>query len=529
MSLTLQTEMKFLKGVGPQRAEVMVSRGLHTIGDLLSYLPFRYEDRLRFSEIREIVPGGTYTLQGTVLDCGLARFTRGRGAIYHLIVEDATGRLPCKFFHGQYLERQKRFRKGQRIVLHGKADLDPLRAGRVEMTNPQFELLGADTADSTEVGRIVPIYEAIGSISSRMIRRMVHAALENLIAPPTDPLPADLRERYGFPERRDALRFVHFPPSDVSVDSLNAFQSPAHRRFIFEEFFFYQLSIALARQRAAHQQGIAFVVREPRIREALKRILPFKPTEAQKRVLAEIAGDLERPVPMNRLLEGDVGSGKTIVALEAATIVIENGYQVALMAPTEILAVQHFFSARRIFARAGYPVELMISGLKPAQKRAAIERIRTGEAKLIVGTHALLEDPIAFAKLGLAIVDEQHRFGVLQRKRLIEKGTTPDVLVDVLVMTATPIPRTLSLTIYGELDVSVIDQLPPGRTPVETRWSAPEHLPGVWDFLRREIVAGRQGYVVYPVIEQSKSMEAQQSLKAAIVEFERLRSFVFTQ
>jgi len=255
----------------------------------------------------------------------------------------------------------------------------------------------------------------------------------------------------------------------------------------------------------------------------LKRILPFRPTEAQKRVLGEIAADLEKPTSMHRLLQGDVGSGKTIVALEAATIVIENGYQAALMAPTEILAVQHFLSARRVFAASGYQVELLISGLKGQGKQGVFERMSSGKAQFVVGTHALLEESAGFARLGLVIVDEQHRFGVLQRKRLMEKGAAPDVLV----MTATPIPRTLALTLYGDLDLSVIDQLPPGRTPIETRWSAPEHLPRVWDFVGREVKSGRQAYVVYPVIEQTKTVEAQLSLKSAMVEYERLRKSVF--
>jgi ATP-dependent DNA helicase RecG len=522
MDLRSGTEIKYLKGVGPQRAALLESRGIHSIGDLLGYLPFRYEDRIHFSKIGEIVPGETYTIQGAVADAGLVRYSRGRGAIYHLLVRDETGALPCRFFHGQYLE--KRFRPGQRVVIHGKADADPYRPGRTEMINPQHELIGEGTADSTEVGRIVPIYEAIGGISSRMIRRMIHGALASLAAPASDPLPAELLARHGFPTRSDALRFVHFPPPEVPIETLNSFRSPAHQRFIFEEFFFYQLSLALRRRQAQQQTGIAFRVREPRIREALKRILPFKPTAAQKRVLAEIAADLERPRPMNRLLQGDVGSGKTIVALEAATIAFENGYQVALMAPTEILAMQHYLSAKRLFAAAGYRVELLVSGLKPAAKREVTRRISSGETQFVVGTHALLEDPVAFARLGLVIVDEQHRFGVLQRKRLTEKGAEPDVLV----MTATPIPRTLSLTLYGELDISVIDEMPPGRTPIQTRWSGPEHLPGVWDFLRREVARGRQGYIVYPVIEQSKSAEAERSLKAAIVEYERLQKGVFS-
>ena len=263
-------------------------------------------------------------------------------------------------------------------------------------------------------------------------------------------------------------------------------------------------------------------MREDKVREALKRILPFKPTAAQKRVLAEIAADLEKPAPMNRLLQGDVGSGKTIIALQAAVIAIENGTQAALMAPTEILAVQHFLSARRILAKAGYRVELLISGLKSAEKQAALERIHSGEAQLVIGTHALIEENVAFARLGFGAIDEQHRFGVLQRKRLMDKAAARGHAPHVLVLTATPIPRTLSLTLYGDLDVSVLDELPPGRTPIVTRMTSEPHLPGVWEFLRREVASGHQAYIVYPVIEESKL-----ELKAAIEEYERLSRDVF--
>jgi ATP-dependent DNA helicase RecG len=521
MPVTPETELMYLKGVGPRRAEILAKRGLRTFEDLLGYLPFRYEDRIRFAKIREIKPGHVYTVRAQASSGSLVRYSRARGGMYHLLVKDDTGALPCKFFHGHYLE--KTFKPGQGLVLHGKADVDPLRPGRIEMINPAYELLGEGDADSTEVGRIVPIYEALGGIGARTMRHIVYAALEKLSGEVPDPLPVEILERYKFPSRREAMQFVHFPPATVSVEALNSFRSPAHMRLIFEEFFFYQLSVAMRKKNAQQQAGIAFRVREPEVREALKRVLPFKPTDAQKRALGEIAQDLERGVPMNRLLQGDVGSGKTIVALEAATIVIENGYQAALMAPTEILAVQHYLSAQKIFARAGYRVELLISGLKTAEKKAALDRVRSGEAQLVVGTHALLEPQVQFMRLGLVIVDEQHRFGVLQRKELMDKGTAPDVLV----MTATPIPRTLSLTLYGDLDISVIDQMPPGRVPIVTRVSSETNLPGVWDFLRREMEAGRQAYVVYPVIEQSKSTESAQSLKAAIVEFEKLRSHIF--
>ena len=284
----------------------------------------------------------------------------------------------------------------------------------------------------------------------------------------------------------------------------------------------YQLSLALDRKATRKENAMAFRVREDPVREALKRILPFKPTAAQKRVLAEIAADLEKPAPMNRLLQGDVGSGKTIIALQAVVIAIENGAQAALMAPTEILAVQHFLSARRLLAKAGYRVELLISGLKGAEKTVALKRIRSGEAQFVIGTHALIEDSVEFTRLGFVAIDEQHRFGVLQRKRLMDKAAAQGHAPHVLVLTATPIPRTLSLTLYGDLDVSVLDELPPGRTPIATRMTTEQHLAGVWEFLRREVAAGHQGYVVYPVIEESKL-----ELRAAMEEYERLSREVF--
>ncbi|HEY6467588.1 MAG TPA: ATP-dependent DNA helicase RecG [Candidatus Acidoferrales bacterium] len=516
----LKSPVMYLKGVGPQRAEALAERGISTVGELLSYLPFRYEDRLRFTQIAQIVPGQVVTIMAEVAPGGggTVRFSRGRGPVFHVPVRDASGTLYAKFFHGAYL--QDRLKEGQRLVLYGKADYDFYRPTRIEMINPEIEILGVEdkAADSTEVGRIVPIYEAIAGISSRMLRRTVYGLLGMLEHDVPDPLPKEMRERYGFPSRREALLYAHFPPQDEDLEKLNTFRSPAHMRLIFEEFFSYQLAMEMRKLNEHRQTGIALRVREDKIREALKRILPFKPTGAQKRVLAEIVADLERPYPMHRLLEGDVGSGKTIVALEAATIAIENGCQVALMAPTEILAVQHYLSARRVFEPAGYRVELITGGRTKTERELAALRVQVGQVQFVVGTHALIEEGVKFEKLGLVIVDEQHRFGVLQRKRLIEKGAAPHVLV----MTATPIPRTLALTLFGDLDLSVIDEMPPGRTPIETRWATEERLTGVWEFARKEIANGRQAYVVYPVIEESKL-----ELKAATAEYERLAKQVF--
>src|ERR1700733_351451 len=519
--LTLGTEVRMIKGVGPQRAELLAKRGIHTVEDLLLYLPFRYEDRIHFSNVKDIQPNGVYTIRAKVMSGQAIPNKHAYNAIYHLLVQDAAGGLlPVKFFHGGYLDG--RLKAGQWLVLHGTVNVDKLRPARLEMVNPQMEMLGADENDSTEVGRIVPIYEVIGTFGSRSIRRAIYTALQTVELQVPEILPAALQKRLGFPSRAQSIAHTHFPPQGESIDALNAYSSPAQRRLIFEEFFLYQLSLALDRRAARKENAIAFKLRDDNVRDAIKKILPFKPTAAQKRVLGEIASDLEKSSPMNRLLQGDVGSGKTIVALQAAVIAMANGCQAALMAPTEILAVQHFLSARRILEHAGYRVELLISGMKSAEKAAALERIRNGEAQLAVGTHALIEDNVQFAKLGLVAIDEQHRFGVLQRKRLMDKAAAHGHAPHVLVLTATPIPRTLSLTLYGDLDVSILDELPPGRPPIITRTTTEPHLPGVWESLRKEVAAGHQAYIVYPVIEESKL-----ELKAAMEEYERLRKDVF--
>jgi len=329
MPLSLTTEVRMIKGVGPQRAELLAKRGIYTLNDLLLYLPFRYEDRIHFSNIKDIKPDGVYTIRARVMSGQALRTMRGRDAIYHLLVQDPTGQLPCKFFHGGYLEG--RLKQGQLLVLHGKAEIDKMRPARIEMVNPQIELLSSvdhsanahegdksaaqEEIDSTEVGRIVPIYEGIATFGSRSIRRTIYTALQNLDPRMPDVLPEDLRNRLGYPPRFQALAQTHFPAAEESIDALNEFRSPAQQRLIFEEFFLFQLSLALDRRAARKEDAIAFRLREEGIRDALKRILPFKPTAAQKRVLAEIATDLEKSAPMNRLLQGDVGSGKTIVAL----------------------------------------------------------------------------------------------------------------------------------------------------------------------------------------------------------------------
>jgi ATP-dependent DNA helicase RecG len=423
--------------------------------------------------------------------------------------------------------------------------------GELQIIQPQIEVLGDASDDvsasgldknlaaSLEIGRIVPIYEAIGKLSSRGFRRIIHCALQSLTPEIPEAVPAAVRTRLGLITPRQALFQVHWPDAGESLQDLQCSRTPAHVRLIFEELFFLELGLELKRRQQKAKSGIGFRL-DAGVRQAIKKILPFHPTAAQKRVLKEIAGDMEKPFPMRRLLQGDVGSGKTIVAFEAAIIAIENGYQVALMAPTEILATQHYLSARKILEHAGYRIVLLTGSVEHDRKREIRRHVARGHAQLVIGTHALLERNVEFERPGLIIVDEQHRFGVMQRLKLMKKGLdqrseapkqsrqlASDPLgaaePDVLVMTATPIPRTLALTLYGDLDLSIIDEMPPGRTPILTRRVSDERAPEVWDFVRKQVSAGHQAYVVYPVIEENEEME----LKAAMKMYKELSSRIF--
>ena len=524
--LELTTPVQYVKGIGPRLAEVLATKGILTTDDLLHYLPFRYEDRLNPRAIAQLRPGEMATLIAEVRTSGLFR-TR-RMPIFEMTAGQGRTRLKCIWFNGTYL--QGKFKPGQMVALYGKVDVD--RGGELQIVQPQFEILGdpgeegaseateQKLAASLEVGRIVPIYESAGKgrLTSRWFRRIIHSALENLTPDLSDPIPAMVRNRRGLICPREALWKVHWPDPGESLQALQSSRTPAHFRLIFEELFFIELGLELKRREQKAETGIAFRL-DDRVRGAIKKILPFHPTTAQKRVLKEIASDMEKPSPMRRLLQGDVGSGKTIVAFEAAIIAIENGYQVALMAPTEILAQQHYFSARQILENAGYRIVLLTGSLEQDRKQKVRRHIAQGNAHLVIGTHALIEEKVEFAKLGLVIVDEQHRFGVMQRLKLMKKSAEPDVLV----MTATPIPRSLALTIYGDLDLSALDEMPPGRTPVVTRRVSDERSEEVWEFVRKQVVAGHQAYVVYPVIEESEESE----LKAAIKMYKEMSKHIF--
>ena len=547
--LELSTPVQYVKGIGPRLADVLAAKGVRTVDDLLHYLPFRYEDRLNPRSIAELRPGEMASVIAEVRTSGLFRTRRTGTPIFQLTLGQGRARLKCMWFHASYLK--DKFQPGQMVALYGKVDTD--NRGEMQIIQPQVEILGDGTEEqgeavaeknlavSLEIGRIVPIYEATGKLTSRWFRRIIHSALESLTPEIPEPIPAAVRSHLSLVPPRQAISQVHWPDPGESLHDLQSSRTPAHIRLIFEELFFIELGLEMKRRQQKAKTGIAFQL-DGRVRQAIKRILPFHPTAAQKRVLKDIASDMEKPFPMRRLLQGDVGSGKTIVAFEAAIIAIENGYQVALMAPTEILATQHYLSARRILENAGYRIVLLTGSLEQDRKREIRRHVAQGNAQLVIGTHALLEHKVEFEKPGLVIVDEQHRFGVMQRLKLMKKGadasgpaeeqlgrdvasyvSTLPAEPDVLVMTATPIPRTLALTLYGDLDLSVIDEMPPGRTPIVTRRVSDERSPEVWDFVRKQVAAGHQTYVVYPVIEENEETE----LKAAMKMYKELSTRIF--
>lgn len=519
--LTLDAEVKYLKGVGPTRAAMLAGRSIHTVEDLLYYTPFRYEDRTRLTAVRDLVPGQVTTVLVEVLTAGLTRTRRG-AYIFDLAARDASGMLRCKWFNAVYLDRHKVFRPGQRVFFHGKVEHDPYGA-RVQMLQPQFEVLMEEPVaggESLEVSRVVPIYESISRLTPRVLRRLIWTGLGVLDGEIPESLPESVRSRNRLADRGAALRGTHFPEKDTPLDELVQFRTPAQVRLIFEEFFNVSAGLLLRRRKAKAREGIAFHTTRA-AHEAVKRILPFRPTSAQKRALAEIVNDMRAPRPMNRLLQGDVGSGKTIVALQAAIVAIDNGYQVAVMAPTEILATQHYFYMKQLLEPLPYQVDLLSSGRRGKEKAEVKRRLAAGEIHLIVGTHALIEQDVEFARLGLVVVDEQHRFGVIQRHTLIRKGLPPDVLT----MTATPIPRTLALTLYGDLESSVIDELPPGRAPIETRLVHDRDRASAHELIRERVLAGEQAYVVYPVIEESEKSDVQ----AAVRSHQQLAANVFPE
>jgi ATP-dependent DNA helicase RecG len=495
----------------------LAAKGLLTVADLLYYAPFRYEDRTNRKTIDQLAPGEKAAVVAHVDSAKLSGFRRAALGLFEVSFHDnGQATLLARWFHGErYADSLV---PGTRVALFGKVELDR-GGGQRLMIQPEIEILsGEDDAEETlHSGRMVAIYEAASKISTRVFRSLLDRVLKETELP-DDPLPSSVRERIALPDLGIALQQIHNPAPDTDLRLLNEFRSPAQERLIFDEFFWLECGLALKRTRARKATGISFAVTSA-AREQIKKMLPFKPTQAQRRVVQEIADNMKTPHPMNRLLQGDVGSGKTIVAAQAAVIAIENDFQVAILAPTEILATQHYATFTRLLEKLGYQVALLTGSASAREKLQIKQRIAEGSVHVAVGTHALLQEDVKFHKLGLAIIDEQHRFGVRQRLELFKKGEQPDVLV----MTATPIPRTLALTIYGDLDVSTIDELPPGRKTIVTKHVQEDAVEGVYSFVAQQIEEGRQAYVVYPVVEETETS----AVKAAEKMYRHLSEKVF--
>ena len=515
----LDTPLQFVRGVGPRRAADLARVGLHTAEDFLLRFPLRYEDRAALLPIGKLRPGQRATVIGDVLSTGVRSTRRPGFRLFEIVVKDATGHVRAVFPNQAFLRDV--FHPGQQVVLFGSIEY---RGAGLQLTNPEYELIrpDADDEDATiHTGRIVPIYEKVGSLTTRVQRSLMHWIVQMLPDDLADPVPAPIRAARALPDRRTAISRAHFPPPGTPLEALNAFRTADQQRLVFEEFFLFQAGLVLRQRQRATERKIRPVVVDDRIREAARRVLPFRLTGGQRDALREIVADMQRPEPMNRLLQGDVGAGKTIVALLAALVAMENGLQVAFMAPTEILADQHYLTIRRLLDASRFRIASLTGSLTPARRREVYAELASGVTHLVVGTHALAERALDFNALGLVVIDEQHRFGVLQRATLRGKGLNPDVLV----MTATPIPRTLALTAYGDLDVSCIRDLPPGRQPIRTIARPESRRDEAYALARRGLEQGRQAYVIYPLIEESEKVD----LRAASAMADHLQAEVFPE
>lgn len=527
--------IQYLKGIGPRRAECFRRLGIKTLEEMLFSLPWRYEDRSRLSPIRDLVPNLDQTIDGVIQSIRSTVTHRKRFRIVEVLVGDNTGSIVVRWFNQPYLG--KLFKSGQRVMLSGKVKVNSFHGYGLELENPIYELLEEESppkADQGEsaaapglhTGRIVPIYHETRGLTSRQIRTLIRQVLDDFSPKIPERLPASMRETYRFPSLSESLERVHFPSQEAGLDALSRFRTDAHQRLIFDEFLLLQLGLGLRRKGTSGEAKVrpervapnAFQTEGRRTLRFLSS-LPYPLTAAQKRVLEEIKRDMAGPHPMNRLLQGDVGCGKTVVAVAAMAISVDNGYQAALMTPTEILAEQHYLTVKQLVKRSGLSSALLIQGLS-RRTRLAVERgVAEGIVDLVVGTHALIQEGVRFHKLGLAIIDEQHKFGVMQRASLTQKGYHPDVLV----MTATPIPRTLALSVYGDLDLSVIDEMPQGRGRIKTRLYRESQRSEAYGLIDKQIREGRQAYVVYPLVEESEKTD----LKAAVKMAQHLQQDVF--
>lgn len=511
--------IQYAKGVGPKRTLLLERLGVHTVEEALWALPWRYEDRSVITPVAELVPGAIQSVCGVITQAELTRARFRRLSILDVAVRDATGTVHAVFFNQPYLEDV--LKEGVRVMVAGRVVAGRRGWTDLRLEATQFEVLSGSEDELVHIGRIVPIYHETKGWTSRQMRVLMQGLLAEYGAEMEEVLPLSVRARHRLPPIGEAIQQVHFPLPNTDLSTLNRGATPAHRRLVFEELFVLQTALVL-RQRETKEEQKSFRF-NPHVAQLpqLAKILPFTLTPAQERVFREIQADMVSSRPMNRLVQGDVGSGKTVVALHALVMACGSGYQTALMVPTEILAEQHYLNLAPLLDAVGFKAVLLTSGGKAKERHETLQQLASGTTQVAIGTHALIQKNVRFAQLGLVIVDEQHKFGVLQRKTLLEKGYRPDVLV----MTATPIPRTLAMTVYGDLDVSVIDMLPPGRKPVRTLLYTEGQRHKTWQLVGDELKAGRQVYIVYPLVEESEKVD----LKAAIQGAEHLQREVFPQ
>ena len=514
----LQTPIQYVKGVGPRLAKLFEKKGILTVEDALYFLPRCYEDRRNLKKISELRAGRKETSFGEILLSGAVLYQNKGKRIFEAVVGDGSGTITLKWFRGNERYLRERFRKGRKLIFSGEVRWFNYQK---EIHHPDVEIIEGDIEkDYLNFKRIVPIYSETEGLYQRTLRRLMKSISDGYADGLSSPIPAEIVERQDLIDFREAFRRVHFPPEGESLEELNLFRSDGHRRIIFDEFFFLELGLALKKRGVALETGISFKTDGTLSKKLLER-LSFELTRAQEKALREIVEDMERPHPANRLIQGDVGSGKTIVALLASLKVVECGYQAAIMAPTEVLAEQHYLNIHRWVEPLGVRVALLTSSIKGAEREDIYSHIQRGKIQIVIGTHAVIQEQVEFHRLGLAIVDEQHKFGVVQRGLLKKKGGNPDVLV----MTATPIPRTLAMTLYGDLDVSLIDEMPPGRRPVETKVFHESSRSRVYRIIEEEVRKGRQAFIVYPLVEESEKLELRDATRMA----EHLQKDIFPE
>ncbi|NQT22571.1 MAG: ATP-dependent DNA helicase RecG, partial [Candidatus Omnitrophica bacterium] len=495
---------RYLKGVGPKRAELLKRLGINTVEDLLYYLPRRYEDRSNITDIKDLRISEYQTIKAKVLALGTYKTKRGM-VLFQLSVGDGTGTLHCLWFHQPFLKKQ--FKQGMELVLFGRVE----KKSKLLIYHPEYEILDKEP-DSLHVGRIVPVYSLTQDVGQRYLRVLAHEAVREYAQLVKETLPTYIRARKKMVDISFAVKNIHFPHS---FDNLKK----SYNRLVFEEFLLLQIALALKKsERAEKRDGITHSLSDE-LKDNFKRLFPFELTESQRKVISEIERDMASPKSMNRLLEGEVGSGKTLVSIYALLVTVSNGFQGAIMAPTEILARQHYMKMSELLMPLGITTRLLISGIDQNNKNRIMQEIEQGQVDIVCGTHALIQEAVVYKNLGLVVIDEQHKFGVSQRALLASKGKMPDTLI----MTATPIPRTLALTVYGDLDVSIIKELPKGRRPITTYWVEEDRRDFVYKFIRDEVKKGRQAYLVYPRIQRA----FRSHIKDATSMYETLRQNVF--